>query len=144
MLMYLRAANDNSHEKAALVHVSSMRVTIKFLHSSIWVAAAVLNSQSRRQIGHFCSSPPAWSHLLIHWRWKAWLHVPQTTALSSPGNFESGGHPSNGALQIPQTSSPAANILLCSIPQWYTYIVIQTRPDYGFTSTRQNETVGEP
>ena len=71
------------------------------------LVAAALNSQSRRHMGHFWSLPSVESHLLMHCRWKAWLQLPQTTALSSPGNLASGGQPSKGALQIPQTSSPA-------------------------------------
>lgn len=52
-----------------------------------------LNSHSLRQMGHFCSACDP-SHLLMHCRWKAWLHCPHTTGLSSPGNLASGGHAS--------------------------------------------------
>ena len=75
--------------------------------SSIGLVAAALNSQGRRQNGHFWSLLTVDSHLLMHCRWKEWLHLPHTTALSSPGNLASGGQPSKGALHIPQTSSPA-------------------------------------
>ena len=68
-----------------------------------------LNSQSLRQMGHFCSACDP-SHLLMHWRWKAWVHCPHTTGLSSPGNWASGGHASYGARQIPHTSSPASQV----------------------------------
>jgi len=121
--------------------------------SSMGLVAAALNSQSRRQMGHFWSLPSVdshlqhpkhshhhvgnacsegarsvllrrhrcrqssrhrmWTHLLMHCRWKAWLQQPQTTALSSPGNLASGGQPSKGALQIPQTSSPAQGLGHC-------------------------------
>ena len=50
------------------------------------------------------------SHLLMHCRWKACPHVPQTTGESSPGNLLPGGQPSNGMRQIPHTSSPAFHV----------------------------------
>ena len=46
----------------------------------------------------------------MHCRWKAWAQTPQTTGLSSPGNLPSGGQPSKGILQMPQTSSPASQV----------------------------------
>lgn len=75
--------------------------------SSIGLVAAALNSHARRQKGHFWSLPTVDSHLFMHCKWKEWLHLPHTTALSSPGNLASGGQPSKGALHMPQTSSPA-------------------------------------
>ena len=71
---------------------------------------ALLYSHGLRQNGHRCSAAGAPSHLLMHWRWKAWPHAPQTTGASSPGNLASGGHPSKAARQMPQTSSPASQV----------------------------------
>ena len=47
------------------------------------------------------------AHLFMHCRWKAWVQMPHTTGLSSPGYLPSGGQPSKGMRQMPQTSSPA-------------------------------------
>ena len=70
---------------------------------------AALYSHARLQNGQRCS---CWevSHLVMHCRWNAWAHTPHTTGLSSPGNLPSGGQPSKGILQMPQTSSPASQV----------------------------------
>lgn len=71
---------------------------------------ALLYSHGLRQNGHRCSAAGAPSHLLMHCKWNAWPHAPQTTGASSPGNLASGGHPSKAARQMPQTSSPASQV----------------------------------
>jgi len=69
-------------------------------------SVADLNSHIWRHIGHRCSVCDD-NHFVMHCKWKACLHVPHTTGLSSPGYFASGAQPSKGFLQIPHTSSPA-------------------------------------
>jgi hypothetical protein len=71
---------------------------------------ALLYSQALLQNGHRCSAAGAPSQRLMHWRWNAWPHAPQTTGASSPGNLASGGQPSKAARQMPQTSSPASQV----------------------------------
>eukprot|EP00658_Telonema_sp_P-2_P013517 TRINITY_DN15120_c0_g1_i1.p1 TRINITY_DN15120_c0_g1~~TRINITY_DN15120_c0_g1_i1.p1 ORF type:complete len:161 (+),score=20.08 TRINITY_DN15120_c0_g1_i1:394-876(+) len=63
---------------------------------------AAANSHCRLQIGQELLF---WSHLLMHGRWKACLHWPQTTGQLSPGYLYPGAAPSKGIWQMPHTSS---------------------------------------
>ena len=79
-------------------------------------------------MGHRCSVCEE-SHCVMHCKWKACLHVPQTTGLSSPGYLASGEHPSKGFLQMPHTSSPAFHDQDASVRQCFTVTL-----NFGFWS----------
>lgn len=57
----------------------------------------------------------------MHCKWKAWVQTPHTTGLSSPGYLASGGQPSKGILQMPQTSSPAFQVHVATACQCFTF-----------------------
>ena len=71
---------------------------------------ACLNSQSPRQIGHFCSEFLPSNHFVMHRKWNACEQTPHTTGESSPGYLQSGAHPSYGEWQIPHTSDASFHV----------------------------------
>ena len=47
--------------------------------------------------------------------WKQWVQAPHTKGQSSPGNLQSGQHPSNATRQIPQVSSLAIHFHVATL-----------------------------
>lgn len=64
-----------------------------------------LNFHCWRHMGHNCWFNWEFIHLTMQCMWKQWVHAPQTSGQSSPGNEQSGQQDSKAIRQIPQLSS---------------------------------------